>query len=172
MTRETIFIAVLIAAVVLLAVPLSIRYEEEHVLHAVPAVSIGDPASRHHVLIATQGTDFKDELVSAIIADLRRHGVFISQIDISALPQVRAADWSAIILLHDWKFGRAPGVVRQFVDRLPDRHRLIVVTTSGGGHEKLPGVDAISTASVDRDVPSRLAEIRPRLEQLLRPDTR
>jgi hypothetical protein len=53
------------------------------------------------------------------------------------------------------------------VDRLPDKKRLIVVTTSGGGREKMPGIDAISAASVMDDVPARVAEVTARLDTIL-----
>lgn len=172
MSRARVFLLAGISAVVLLAVPLSIHYEEVHLVHAVHPRNIGDLASRQRVLIATQGTVFKDELVAAIIAYLRAKGVSIREIDVSGLPRERAAEWSAVIVLHGWQFGRAPAEVREFVTQVPDKRRLIVITTSGNGHAVLPGVDAISAASVDRDVPSRLAEITPRLDVLLAPTGR
>ncbi len=172
MSRGKVYLLVGISAVVLLTVPLSIRFEEEHVTHAVRTMSSGDVASSQRVLIATESTDFKDLLVTAIIGNLRSRGVYIREIDLSELSHVRTAEWSAIILLHGWKFGRAPGGVREFVDQAPDKRKLIVITTSGSGRATLPGIDAISAASIDRDVPSRLTEITARLDVLLRPTTR
>jgi hypothetical protein len=120
------------------------------------------------VLIATQGSAFKDTLVARIVADLKPQAVYVRLIDVSALPTVHEKEWTAIVMLHTWEFGKPPSNAQAFVDGMRDRRKLIVVTTSGSGREKIGGVDAISSASVVRDVPTLLAEINPRLHALLK----
>jgi hypothetical protein len=96
-----------------------------------------------------------------------RYVLYVQVIDISGLSQVHEDQWTAIVVLHTWQFGRPPPVVPAFVDHTRDRRKLIVLTTSGSGHARLSGVDAISSASVDRDVPTGVMEIIPKLDGLL-----
>jgi hypothetical protein len=68
------------------------------------------------------------------------------------------------VLVHSWEFGKPPRVVRDFVARLAAPDKVIDVTTSGSGREKLPGVDVISSASVMDKVPELVAQIRLRID--------
>jgi hypothetical protein len=56
-----------------------------------------------------------------------------------------------------------PPAVKALVDQLQDRRKLIVLTTSGRGDFKMPGVDAISAASRVEDAAERAAEILVRI---------
>jgi hypothetical protein len=127
----------------------------------------GDASLPQHVLIVAQGSAFKNELVSGLVKRLASRGVYVQVVDISGLPSVRESEWSAIVLVHTWEFGRPPRDVKAFVDHLSDRHRVFAVTTSGSGRQKMPGVDAISAASVMSDVSARLDEVSARLDVLL-----
>jgi hypothetical protein len=53
---------------------------------------------------------------------------------------------------------------KAFIERASDPKKVLVVTTSGSGKERLAGVDAISAASVMEDVPTRLGLIESRLD--------
>jgi hypothetical protein len=51
-------------------------------------------------LIATQGSAFKDSIVGAVVAHLKSLAVYVKVVDVSALPQVREADWDAIVVIQ------------------------------------------------------------------------
>jgi hypothetical protein len=142
-------------------------YLHQHRMAFAHAFETGEPTAPRRVLIATQGSAFKDALVAGIVEYLKPRAAYVQVMDVSGLPNIRPGDWTAIILIHTWEFGKPQADARAFADRVHDRNRLIIVTTSGNGREKLGGVDTISGASVVRDVPARLAQITIRLNALL-----
>jgi hypothetical protein len=127
----------------------------------------GVPSAAQRVLIASQGSLFKDALVAGIIDHLRSRPVYINVIDVSGLPEVKPSEWNAIILIHTWEYSKPQADARAFIDRLSDRTKIIVVTTSGSGTARMPGVDAISAASVMDEPPMPLATVARRLDAIL-----
>lgn len=160
-------IAIIIGCCLLLTGGYLLWNEHAHAMRIAGSFDVGDASRPQHVLIATQGSAFKDAVVAGVVAALQSRPINVHVIDVSALREVRAEDWNAIIILHTWEFGRAQKDASSFADRLRDKGKLIVVTTSGSGREKLPGIDAISAASVMDDTPARVAEITARLDALL-----
>jgi len=168
MTKLRTIILTIVACLAALAIASWFSYRAAHSMKVAHPQTAGDASAQQRVLIATQGSAFKDALVDSVVEYLKPRAVYVQVIDVSALPGVRANEWTAIVMLHTWEFNRPPAAVKSFVDRLQDRSRLIDVTTSGNGRAKMPGVDVISAASVMQDVPLRLGEITPRLDALLR----
>ena len=124
-------------------------------------------ASAPRVLIASQGSEFKNAVVTDLANQLAARGTHVKVIDVSALRDIDETRWNAIVLVHTWEMGRPPAAVQEFVKRARDPRRLLALTTSGAGTFKLDGVDAISTASVVADAPSRAAELLRQLDRLL-----
>lgn len=161
-------VIVLVIALIALLIPSSlIWYRAHYSMTVARSFDVGAPSSAQRVLIATQGSPFKDSLVAGIIQHLRSRSVYISVIDVSALPSVRDSDWAAIVLIHTWEYSKPQADAKAFIDRLPDRRRIVVVTTSGSGKERISGVDAISAASLIRDVPTPLTTVTRRIDALL-----
>jgi menaquinone-dependent protoporphyrinogen IX oxidase len=123
------------------------------------------------VLIATQGSEFKDAVVSAVAGNLKNRGCYVKVVDVSALPGVREAEWNAIVVLHTWEMRKPPGVVKTFVERARNSGKLVVLTTSGAGTFRIEGIDAISSASVVADAPDRAAEISAKVDAILNRQT-
>jgi hypothetical protein len=124
-------------------------------------------ASAPKVLIATQGSEFKNAVVERIAASLESRSATFKVIDVSGLGTVDANAWNAVVVLHTWEMRRPPPAVREFVDRTTDKNRLIVLTTSGDGRFKLEGVDAISAASEVVDADEYADQVNQRLAALL-----
>jgi hypothetical protein len=121
---------------------------------------VNDPRTSPRVLIATQGSAFKDAVVARVVEQLKTRPAYVKVVDLSALPGIDAGDWNAVLILHTWEMRKPPREVQAFVDRAQATGKLVVLTTSGAGSFKLEGVDAISSASVLADAPSRAEEIR------------
>lgn len=168
MSRRKSIVLTLAGLLLLFGVPFSFWYRVHHSMTVVRPFTSGDVSLPQHVLIATQGSQFKDTLVGEIVQHLAARSVYVQVMDISGWSSVREDEWSAIVVLHTWEFGKPPPAASAFLDRIRDKRKVIVVTTSGSGHEKLPnGVDAISAASVVSDIPVLLAEVAKRLDALL-----
>ena len=160
--------ALLITAMILIALVAGAGY---YLVHNAMAVArpfeVNDPKSSARVLVATQGSAFKDAVVAGVIERLKNRGAYVKVIDVSSLADMREDDWSAIVIVHTWQMGRPPPPVKSFVDGVRERRKLVALTTSGGGDFKLPGVDAISSASRMADVPPRVTDIVSRVDAIL-----
>lgn len=99
------------------------------------------------ILIATQGSKYKNQLTNALVTELKTKNNYIKVIDVSDLAPINAADWDVIVMLHTWEMWRPPLPVKMFIDRVNDKDKLVVHTTSGDGNYKYPDIDAISGAS-------------------------
>jgi hypothetical protein len=165
MARKKHLLVISIVAVLLLVVSGSLfGYLKRHGMAQAQTYERGTPSQPRHVLVATQGSPFKDRLVTTLVAQLEQQPVYVKVIDVGGLGDIDGADWHAIVLVHSWEFGKPPRVVRDFVARLAAPDKVIDVTTSGSGREKLPGVDVISSASVMDKVPELVAQIRLRID--------
>jgi hypothetical protein len=160
-----IAIGVLVCSMALLAI--FGLYLQRHVMVPAQVQEYGNPRAGTRILIATQGSAFKDAVVAQVLAQLNSPLNYVKVVDISALGDVSTSNWSALLILHTWQFGRPPSTVRDFVARQSSVRNLVVMSTSGSGRERLAGVDAVSAASVDADVPARTAAVMQRLRAAL-----
>jgi hypothetical protein len=110
---------------------------------------VGDPNASTKVLIASQGSDFKEDLSKKIIKKLENDSIYISVIDCTTLKKENASDWQAIVIMHTTKAHKIPRYVSTFLEGLSNYSNLVLISTSGGGDEVITEfeVDAISTAS-------------------------
>ncbi len=160
--------ALLAAGVIILAmVAFATWYRVHYSMSVARSFEVPAAAPSARVLIATQGSAFKDAVVSGLADHLRLRSVYAKIVDISALPGIQGGDWDAIVLIHTWEMGKPPQTVKAFVDRIHDPDKLVVLTTSGAGNFKLEGVDAISAASKMVDVRARVAEMSRRIDAIL-----
>jgi hypothetical protein len=110
---------------------------------------VGNPNASIKVLIASQGSEFKEDLSRKIIKKLENDSIYISVIDCTTLEKENAEDWQAILIMHTTKAHKIPRYVSTFLEGLSDYSNLVLISTSGGGDEVITEfeVDAISTAS-------------------------
>jgi hypothetical protein len=110
---------------------------------------VGDPGAPLKILIASQGSEFKEDLSKKIVQKLENDSTYISVIDCTTLQEENAADWEAIVIIHTTKVHKIPRYVSTFLEGFSDYSNLILISTSGGGDEVITEfeVDAISTAS-------------------------
>jgi hypothetical protein len=142
-------------------------YQLHYSMRPARAFEVAGAAAAPRVLIATQGSDFKDAVVAEVVRHLETRQAFVRVIDVSSLSGADINEWSALVVIHTWEMGKPPAVVREFVDRAKDQGKLIVLTTSGRGDFRIEGVDAISAASRIEDADARAAEVSTRVDAVL-----
>lgn len=158
-----LIIAGILAALLLMAV----WYLNTHKMEEADSFEVNDPSATNHILIATQGSVFKDSVVNGVVSRLRSEPVYIKVIDVSALPEVKEEEWTSIVLLHTWEYAEPQKDAKLFADMMQSRDKLIVLTTSGDGTYALPGADGITSASQLSDVTPKAEEITRRINQLI-----
>ena len=128
--------------------------------------------SHHKLLIATQQSRFKTELVTEIRAGLSRKPVAIRTIDIRQLAQEDTSQYNGILLVNKCMAGRPDPRVEAFIDGFPAKHKIIVLTTGvrDSWTPEKSEVDAMTSASVLADVPETSREIIDKLLSLLQQD--
>lgn len=156
-----------IAALIAASIAFASWYRMHFSMSAARTYEVNDPRSSPRILIATQGSEFKDAVVTGVVEPLRARAAYVKVMDVSSLPGVDVGEWDAVALLHTWEMRKPPKEVRAFVDRVRGSGKLVVLTTSGAGDFKIDGVDAISSASVVADAPARAGDILAKLDAIL-----
>lgn len=142
-------------------------YWFRHSMAPVPSFAVNDPGLAQKVLIATQGSAFKDAVVGGVVEQLKQRPLHIRVIDVTGLGSVDGREWDAIVVLHTWQLDQPQPDAAAFIARVKDVRELVVLSTSGAGTQKIEGIDAISAASDMTDVPSRVAELVARIDSEL-----
>ncbi len=156
-----------IALVIVVFLAFMIWYKIHYSMTVALPFEVNESSRRDHVLVATQGSEFKDALVRQLVDGLRPDSVYIKVMDVSSLPEVNESDWTVIVIIHTWEMGKPPEAVKTFVDRIANRGKLVVMTTSGDGGYKLPGVDGISSASNPDLISGKAEEILKRVRGIM-----
>ncbi len=144
-----------------------VLYKIRYSMEVARSFEVNDPMLKQRILIATQGSEYKDAVVQGIVEKFKSRPVYIHVVDISALPTVEESPWNAIVIIHTWENWQPPNVVSDFVQQTKYPDRLILLTTSGDGGFTMDDTDAITSASLLDDVPTHVEEITMRLDKLL-----
>ncbi|PRX54634.1 hypothetical protein [Flagellimonas meridianipacifica] len=131
--------------------------------------TINDPSLSRKLVIATQGSRFKDQVTKTIVDHYASDSVFIRVLDVSKLPEIDMEEYEAMVLMHTWENWKPPIPVKTFMDNLDEKEqkKIVVLTTSGNGKYKMENVDAITGESDLEQVPEFTKEILAQLDPLL-----
>lgn len=121
-------------------------YAWRYSMEPVAGFEVNSDTLKTHVLIATQGSEFKNAVVKNVTDVMAGDPFHFKVVDVSLLGNISEDDWDAIVILHTWEYSSPPASVQDFVGKSKRREKIMVVTTSGSG-SKLDGVDGISSAS-------------------------
>lgn len=160
-------VALAIAAVAVGLLAFSTWYLVHFSMDPAKPFEVNRPLAREHVLIATQGSAFKNAVVHDVADRLGNRPASVKVIDVASLGEVREADWNAIVVLHTWEMSKPPATVEAFVDRATSRDKLVVLATSGEGNQHIDGVDTITSASEMAKAPAQAEQIVSRVEKIL-----
>ncbi len=127
----------------------------------------GNPMGENKILIASQGSEFKNNLVENILYQLKNDQNYFSVIDCTTLGKENDEDWDAIIIIHTLQIHEMPEEAHTFLSRVDDLSKVMLVSTSGAGDDVVEGfdVDAISSASRSTAVPIIVKWIGKHLEE-------
>ncbi len=111
--------------------------------------SIPDADSQSRVLIATQRTKFKKEVVSEIRRALDRNSIYIKTVDLKNLRYQDTDAFSAIVIINRAMAGRPDPRVESYIDYEPQKNKIVILTTGmmDAWKPDTEGVDAITSAS-------------------------
>lgn len=143
-------------------------YKNEYSMDKAEAFEVNSEIVTSKLLIATQGSDFKNTVTTGVVEYYKSDAAFIKVIDVSSLPEVDPEDYDAILLIHTWENWKPPEAVKSFMERtLSYRDKMVVLTTSGEGSYKMEGVDAITGESKLTETPLYTEKIILKLNTIL-----
>ncbi len=146
----------------------AVWYKFEYAMEPVAPYSVNVQQLDTKLLIATQGSSFKNNLTQSVLDYYKADSLFIKVIDVSMLNEIETEDYKAILVMHTWEYGKPPEAVQSFMDENSNsKNKMVVLTTSGEGSESMKDVDAISGESVLENAPDVEAKIIARLNRIL-----
>jgi len=133
------------------------------------AFEVGGPLLSQKVLIASQGSDFKNALVKSLTENLKEKSLYIKVVDVSALSEVNEDEWDAVVLIHTTEKYQLHPDVKKYLDRAKDLSKVMLITTSSSGKWKTGDydVDIITSASKMDEVGPLTTTILAHLDSIL-----
>ena len=142
-------------------------YKATNSMDVVSERSSGPEEAAQRVLVATQGSTYKDLVTDHVIGHLTDQSIAVQVVDVTMLGSVDASPFDAVVILHTWENWEPQPDAQAFLNAHPDRTRFVVLATSGGGDEMIEGVDGISSASVMDEAQADADNLIARLDRVL-----
>tara|TARA_R100000935_G_scaffold15425_2_gene30776 strand:+ start:7667 stop:8152 length:486 start_codon:yes stop_codon:yes gene_type:complete len=158
-----------VLGIVLVLLAFGYWYKLTYSMEVAENSGINSPQLATKILIATQGSDFKDAIVTNLINFYKKDSVHLKTIDVTQLRQVKPNEYNAIILLHTWEYGKPPRIVSQFINENSAlKNKMIVYATSGAGNNKIEGIDAMAGESILENASDVSDEVIEKIESILK----
>lgn len=159
---------VLILLLVLMFLSFMAWYQYTYSMDETASFEINTISNDKKIVIATQGSAFKNKITSNIINHYKNDSIYIKVIDIDGLSKIYPKNYDAIILIHTWESWQPPQAVKLFLNRTRlKQKKIIILTTSGSGGAKMEGVDALTGESILENSNTYSNQIIKKLEPLL-----
>lgn len=130
-------------------------------------VEYNSSVENYKVLVASQGSEFKEFIVESVIQ--KHDSIYFKVVDISELKNENIDNWNALVIIHTWEYFKPPEIIKTFFENNTyDASKTIVLTTSGRGSFKMDKIDAISGASIVDDIPIYVKTISDKLVEILK----
>ena len=141
-------ITLFILSVGVILLVFAVWYKYEYSMDKVETVQFNSPDLDLKLLIATQGSTFKNKITSNITDYYKNDSIYIKVIDVSQLPEINPINYEAIVLIHTWENWKPPKEVQSFIEKnISNQDHIVVLTTSGKGSYKMKDMDAITGES-------------------------
>lgn len=154
----------------LLFILFAVWYKYQYSMDTAKSFEVNTSMLDRKLIIATQGSEFKNEITKNIVEFYKPDSIYIKVVDISSLLEIDPQNWNALVIMHTWENWKPPIDVKAFIDRTQAFHnKIVVLTTSGQGSFKMKGIDAITGESKLEKTASYTHLIIERLDPLLKP---
>jgi menaquinone-dependent protoporphyrinogen IX oxidase len=158
----------IVALIVFIFIALS-AYKILYSQKVAESFEVNRPDLKDKVLIATQGSDFKNAIVAGIVENLKQKSLYIKVVDVSALPEIKSEEWKVIVLINTCEMSKLQPDVQQYLTRAKKLDNTLLLTTSGSGDWKPANspIDTLTTASKKQNVNALVAQILGKLDVIL-----
>jgi hypothetical protein len=131
-------------------------------------MEVGSPEMNKKILIATQGSEYKNLMVDTLTARLKGEDLYISVIDISGLNEINQEDWDAEVIIHTTEGWKLPDPVKEYLEGIenPDEVMLLITSGDGGWKPEDCKVDVLTSASKVADISEKANSIEEKINSL------
>ncbi len=165
---KRILIIILVSVLVFFAGFL-VWYEYNYSMDTVIPFEVNHPNLETKVLIASQGSRFKDSLVQNVLRHYKKDTIYFKVIDVYTLFTVNIDKWDALVIINSWEYGSPPRNVKNFIKDHPDQlHKLIVLSTVGSSNIVLEDVAVISGESIIEKTMQYTNVLVERLDEIIK----
>lgn len=141
-------ITLFILSLGLILLVFAVWYKYEYSMDKVKTVEFNSTDLDLKLLIATQGSAFKNIITSNITGHYKKDSIYIKVIDVSQLSEIDPANFKAIVIIHTWENWKPPKEVQSFIEQnISNQNKIVVLSTSGKGSFKIKEIDAITGES-------------------------
>jgi len=130
-----------------------------------------NPNNKYQLLIANEGSHFKDSVVRVLTQHYSSKPVNIKIIPLSALSQIEPKAYHALVIIHSWYTWKPPSEVEEFILKHNNcLNNIIILGTSFHGSLKMEELDAITGASKMSDANGYAQKLIEKINPLLNID--
>ncbi|WP_106793413.1 hypothetical protein [Aquimarina sp. Aq78] len=163
---------IIILSILILFAGFWVWYEYTYSMDTVIPFEVNDSKLEIKVLIASQGSRFKDSLVQSILRHYQNDSVYFKVIDVYTMFTVNIDKWDALVIINSWEYGSPPRNVKKFIKNHPDQlDKLIILSTVGSSNIALEDIDVISGESVIEKTSEYTNIVVERLDKIIKPQT-
>jgi len=162
-------ILIVLGSLIVLMVIIAGIYLLIHRQGVADSFEVGSADMSKKILIASQGSKYKNLMVDTLTSRLKGEDVYISVIDISGLNEINQEDWDAEIVIHTTEAYKLPVPVKEYLDRIENPDEVMLLITSGNGEWKPKDckVDVLTSASKVNDIPELAGSVMIKVNSLL-----
>ncbi len=163
------FLKIVFISIVILFAGFWVWYEYRYSMDTVIPFEVNSPKLQTKVLIASQGSRFKDSLVQGILRHYQKDTIYFKVIDVYMMFTVNIDKWDALVIINSWEYGSPPRNVKKFIKNHPDQlDKLIILSTVGSSNIALKDVDVISGESIIEKTPKYTSIVVERLDKIIK----
>ncbi len=162
-------VKIVIVTILVLFAAFWVWYEYTYSMDTVIPFEINNSKLETKVLIASQGSRFKDSLVQGILRHYQKDTIYFKVIDVYTMFTVNIDKWDALVIINSWEYGSPPRNVKKFIKNHPDQlDKLIILSTVGSSNIALKDVDVISGESILEKTPKYTNIVVERLNKIIK----
>lgn len=157
---------------VLLGIGIMTWYKYTYFMDRAKTYEVNSQNLDSRLLIARQGSEFKNAVTDGIVDYYQPDSIFIKVIDVFSLNVKDPTDYDAIAVIHTRENWKPPAAVQTFMEKTTaHKNKIVVLTTSGEGSYAIENVDAITGGSKVENISLFVDKIVTRPTPLLEPKT-
>ncbi len=148
-------IIVVLSIIVILFISGALTYRIVKTQGVVESYEVNSQVTTPQLVIATQQSKFKDEVIRKVVEELKKEEVNILVMDVTELPKLEDEKWNGLVILTTVESGQIQEDSHEFlVNHQKDFGRigLLYTADSSKWKEKNINIDAISSASRNQNI--------------------